>query len=33
MRREKSMNAMGLKAMVRNIARDKGISAQVVLQH
>jgi predicted nucleotidyltransferase component of viral defense system len=28
-----SMNAMSLKAKIRNIAKSKGISAQVVLQH
>jgi len=28
----KKMNAMSLKAKVRNIAKTKGISAQVVLQ-
>ena len=27
------MNAMSLKAKVRNIAKTKGISAQVVLQN
>jgi len=33
MRKDNYMNAMGLKAMVRNIAKEKGISAQAVLQH
>ena len=33
MRKEKSMNVMGLKAKIRKIAREKKISAQVVLQH
>jgi hypothetical protein len=27
------MNAMSLKAKIRNIAKAKGISAQAVLQH
>ena len=33
MSKKNYMNAMSLKAMVRNIAREKGISAQAVLQH
>jgi predicted nucleotidyltransferase component of viral defense system len=27
------MNAMSLKAKIRNIAKEKGVSAQVVLQN
>jgi len=33
MSKKNYMNAMSLKAMVRNIAKEKGISAQAVLQH
>lgn len=33
MKKRDYMNAMGLKAKIRNIAREKRISAQAVLQH
>ena len=32
MKKDNYLNAMGLKAMVRNIAKEKGISAQAILQ-